>query len=59
MHGLGYVLRRGQRGHTWDPGVDYFVDPKRAAQQWEGFHPSALLAADPLDMPVAVDAENR
>lgn len=57
MHGLGYVLRRGAHGHTWDPGVDYFVDRQRAAEQWHGFRPSALLAADPDDTPV--DVENR
>ena len=50
-HGLGYVLRRGATGHTWDPGVGYFLTSERAAEQWRGFHPSALLRADEVDRP--------
>jgi hypothetical protein len=50
-HGLGYVLRRGDHGHTWDPGMDYFLHPDRAAHQWEGFRPSTLIEARPEDLP--------
>jgi hypothetical protein len=50
-HGLGYVLRRGESGHTWDPGLGYFLGPERAREQWRGFRPSALLEPDDLDLP--------
>lgn len=50
-HGLGYVLRRGAQGHTWDPGLGYFVTRRRAAQQWRGFSPSVLIEADSDDLP--------
>lgn len=50
-HGLGYVLRRGGSGHTWDPGLGYFVSRDRAWFQWRGFRPSAVLDADPIDVP--------
>lgn len=50
-HGLGYVLRRNAAGHTWDIGSDYFLDPTKARDQWRGFTPSALLEADPGDLP--------
>lgn len=42
-HGLGYVLRRGTHGHTWDPGLAYFVSSSRAADQWRGFQPSTVM----------------
>jgi len=32
-HGLGYVLRRAGQGHTWDPGLGYFVTRGRSWQQ--------------------------
>jgi hypothetical protein len=51
-HGLGYVLRRRANGHTWDPGLGYFLTSERAADQWRGFRPSALLEARPEDEPV-------
>ncbi len=47
-HGHGYVLRRGTQGHTWDPGLGYFVGRKLSWQQWRGFRPSPLLEADEL-----------
>lgn len=50
-HGLGYVLRRGSQGHTWDPGLGYFVKRKSASVQWRGFRPSSILDADPADLP--------
>ncbi len=43
VHGLGYVLRRRAGGHTWDAGVEYFLDAERLAQQWDGFRPSRLV----------------
>jgi hypothetical protein len=51
-HGLGYVLRREGQGHTWDPGMEYFVTGgSRAAEQWPGFRPSQALRPDPADEP--------
>ena len=50
-HGLGYLLRRTSEGHTWDPGLDFFLDEDRVAREWEGFAPSLLLDADAADLP--------
>jgi hypothetical protein len=50
-HGHGYLLRRGPAGHTWDPGLGYFVSRSRTAEQWRGFRPSPLLEADRRDRP--------
>ncbi len=50
-HGHGYVLRRAPVGHTWDPGVGYFLSRARVADQWRGFRPSPLLEPDPVDAP--------
>jgi hypothetical protein len=52
-HGLGYVLRRQDSGHTWDPGLGYFLARDRVAQQWRGFRPSAVLESDPADSPAS------
>jgi hypothetical protein len=49
--GLGYVLRRAASGHTWDPGLGYFLAGERASDQWRGFRPSALLDPDPASLP--------
>ncbi|MGA8994939.1 MAG: glycosyltransferase [Nocardioidaceae bacterium] len=51
-HGHGYLLRRTGQGHTWDPGLGYFVARSRTAAQWRGFRPSPLLEVDPRDLPV-------
>ena len=50
-HGHGYVLRRGAQGHTWDPGLGYFVGRKLSWHQWRGFTPSPLLDPDDEDLP--------
>jgi hypothetical protein len=50
-HGLGYVLRRNAAGHTWDPGVGYFLARARVAQQWRGFRPSKIVHVDEVDVP--------
>lgn len=50
-HGHGYVLRRGAQGHTWDPGLGYFISRKLSWFQWRGFTPSPLLDPDPEDLP--------
>ncbi|HET6652578.1 MAG TPA: hypothetical protein VFH10_08050 [Nocardioides sp.] len=50
-HGHGYVLRRGAQGHTWDPGLGYFVSRKLSWHQWRGFRPSPLLEPDEVDLP--------
>ena len=50
-HGLNYVLRRAASGHTWDPGLDYFLTTERSRVQWRGFAPSMLLHPDPADVP--------
>jgi hypothetical protein len=44
-HGLGYVMRRTAEGHTWNPGIDYFLTEERVGTRWEGFRPSELLEA--------------
>jgi hypothetical protein len=49
--GLGYVLRRGSQGHTWDPGLGYFVTRNLASTQWRGFRPSRLLEPSADDLP--------
>lgn len=49
--GHGYVLRRTGQGHTWDPGLGYFVSRSRTLDQWRGFRPSPLLEADVTDIP--------
>jgi hypothetical protein len=54
-HGHGYLLRRGSGGHTWDPGLPYFVSRSRTAGQWRGFRPSALLEAAAEDAPGSPD----
>ena len=46
-HGLGYVLRRGATGHTWDPGLAYFLRPERAREQWRDFTERAPRAGGP------------
>jgi len=46
-HGQGYVLRRASAGHTWDPGVGYFLSRARVADRWRGFRPSPVLVAAP------------
>jgi hypothetical protein len=50
-HGLGYVLRRSAGGHTWQADLDYFLDPKRIADQWEGFVTSELLVHGDDELP--------
>lgn len=49
--GLGYLLRRGKGGHTWDPGMGYFIAAARVSAQWHGFRPCAELAVEPRDCP--------
>jgi glycosyltransferase involved in cell wall biosynthesis len=49
--GLGYLLRRGKSGHTWDPGMGYFIAAARVSAQWHGFRPSGELAVEPRDCP--------
>jgi len=50
-HGLGYVMRRTGEGHTWEPGLDYFLDDDRVGTTTAGFVPSRLLEADLADRP--------
>lgn len=50
-HGLGYMLRRTADGHTWDPGLDYYLSEDRLEESWEGFRPSALLEYDDAELP--------
>ncbi|MCB0895240.1 MAG: hypothetical protein KDB43_07665 [Nocardioidaceae bacterium] len=42
-HGLGYVLRRNESGHTWQVDMDYLLDPSRVQRTWDGFTPSRLM----------------
>jgi hypothetical protein len=50
-HGLGYVLRRVEHGHTWDPGTQHFLDEERVRVTRSGFSPSVLLEVDRADLP--------
>jgi hypothetical protein len=44
-HGVGFVVFRGAQGHTWDPGVDYFL---KGHEQHAGFAPPrGVLGAPP------------
>jgi hypothetical protein len=56
-HGLNYLLRRQAGGHTWEPGLGYFVSRGRSWQQWRGFRPSPLLEPDPTDRPARTTRE--
>jgi hypothetical protein len=58
-HGHGYVLRRGSSGHTWDPGLGYFVSRSRSRNQWHGFRPSPLLEAAAEDLPRRAEGPRR
>ena len=40
-HGLGYVLRRTDSGHTWQTDLDELRS--RAAETWPGFRPGRLM----------------
>ena len=40
-HGLGYVLRRTDSGHTWQADLDELRS--RAVETWPGFHPGRLM----------------
>ncbi|MBB4932858.1 hypothetical protein F4561_003678 [Lipingzhangella halophila] len=51
-HGLGYVIRRGTSGHTWNEEAGYFL--RRSTRQWSGWRPSELLECEPGDEPAAV-----
>lgn len=42
-HGLGYVLRRNESGHTWQVDLEQLLDPSRVQQSWDGLSPSRLL----------------
>ncbi|TDC54426.1 glycosyltransferase family 2 protein [Jiangella ureilytica] len=45
-HGLGIVVYRAAWGHTWDPGVEYFL--RGDVHQWPGFAPPpGILGAAP------------
>jgi hypothetical protein len=53
-HGLGYVMRRTPGGHTWQAGIDYFLNDKRNGWAGDGFQPSRLLRCAPDEMPQPV-----
>lgn len=42
-HGLGYLLRRNESGHTWQVDMDYLLDPSRVERTWDGLSPSRLM----------------
>lgn len=56
-HGLSYLLRRGGGGHTWDPGLAYFISRSRVSDQWRGFRPPTLLEAADRDRPLRPEME--
>jgi len=45
-HGLGFVLCRHGRGHTWNVSSDRFIEG--ASQQWPGFHAPPELGEGPV-----------
>lgn len=50
-HGLGMVVYRAAAGHTWDPGVEYFL--RGDVDQWPGFMaPPGIVAAAPPAPPL-------
>jgi hypothetical protein len=57
-HGHSYLLRRSPSGHTWDPGLGYFVSRARTLQQWRGLRPSPLFEPDQTDTPRTAAAAN-
>ncbi|GHJ50445.1 hypothetical protein Cs7R123_77870 [Catellatospora sp. TT07R-123] len=42
-HGLGFLYTRHNDGHTWDPGLDYFL--QSPGRTWQGRPPHAEFAA--------------
>ncbi|SEE23643.1 glycosyltransferase family A protein [Jiangella alba] len=44
-HGLSIVVMRAAQGHTWDPGVEYFL--LGDVDQWPGFAPPPGIAGPP------------
>jgi hypothetical protein len=50
-HGLGYMLRRTAGGHTWDPGLDYYLSEDRLDEAWDGFRPSEILEHADAELP--------
>ncbi len=48
--GLGYLFRRTDAGHTWQADLDFFLDPARLRERWDGFHPSRLLETPRPDL---------
>jgi len=42
-HGLGYLMARRADGHTWNPGLDYFLAEERVGMTYPGFSPSLLM----------------
>lgn len=52
-HGLGIVVKRAAEGHTWDPGVEYFL--LGDVDQWPGFTPPpGIVGAAPARRPLPV-----
>jgi hypothetical protein len=58
-HGFNYLLRRRGSGHTWDPGVAYFVSRSRVTNQWRGFRPPAGVSPEPQDRPERIVEQPR
>lgn len=50
-HGLGYVLRRGSAGHTWDFPVEEFRRAEIVEAEWPGFVPSRAMEVLDEDRP--------
>ena len=47
-HPFGYVYHRRERGHTWDPGQQYFLDT--AFARWPGIPVDALADDGPAGL---------
>jgi hypothetical protein len=50
-HGLGYVLRRGAAGHTWERDAEEFRRAEILEAEWAGFAPSRAMEVCEEDRP--------
>ena len=50
-HGLGYVLRRGAGGHTWERDAEEFRRAEILDAEWPGFTPSRAVEVSAADRP--------
>jgi hypothetical protein len=56
-HGLGYILRRTEAGHTWVRDSDDFRRPDIVDSEWPGFRPSRAMEVSEADVPSGARSE--